>query len=98
MTLIIGLVIILFVMIMIMLIYNRFGNIENFTPFTSNPVRFIQSECMDSAPRHVRFNKNGGIMYVSNNQPTEGSCNSIKCPNQIDELATLGRDNHCWMC
>jgi len=95
MTLIIGLVIISFVII---IIYNRFSNIEKFTLFTANPVHFIKSECMDSAPRHVRFNKNGGIVYVSNHSPTEGLCNSIKCPNQIDELATLGRDNHCWMC
>ena len=71
---------------------------EHFDPISPYRINLIDSEWMDQAPRHVRFNHGMGIMYVSNKPPTESICNNIKCPKYIDKLATLGDNNHCWMC
>ena len=95
MILIIVLIIVLFALI---IQCNKNNDVEKFTLFTANPNHLIDSECMDSAPRHVRFSRNGGIVYVSNRPPTEAKCNKVECPRYIDKSVTLGNNNNCWMC
>lgn len=62
---------------------------------TTNPVTFVSRYNVDETPRHVLFNKSGGIMYISMNEPV--NAHQIKCPEFIDESVTLGRNNYCYL-
>lgn len=87
-----------FIIILFVLILVKYNRKENFTPISPYNIPLIDSEWMDQAPRHVKFSKGMGIMYVSNMSPTEQKCNNVKCPKYINKLITLGENNYCWEC
>jgi hypothetical protein len=90
--------IILLIIIVIIVLWMKYNKTENFMLLTVDPVHFIPSEWMNSAPRHVRLSRAGGIMYVSNTPPSESCCENVQCPYFIDKLTTLGDNNYCWKC
>lgn len=91
MYLIIGIIIIL----LICLLYSR---TEGFDPLlTVDSPNLIDVNYYENAPRNVRFNRGGGIMYVTNQQMPL-NCKQIECPDYVDESITLGKNNYCWQC
>lgn len=65
---------------------------------TANPVHLVPSSCIDDSIRHVKINKSGNIEYVSSNPPQESCCYQISCPDFVNVLTTLGKNNICWQC
>lgn len=91
--------VILIIAFVVFILYNYQQNTEHFTLFTANPVNFVSADCLNNAPRHVKFNKSGGMEYISHYPPTrKESCSLFKCPDYIDETVTLGNNNFCWSC
>ncbi len=92
------------------------GNIQSVdsnenTLFTAHPRRLVCSHDQNEWVKHVRLNEGGGIMYVSNNSPTEyPSCKLVQCPPLIKDSWTLKDKSHynpyplrddklkCWQC
>lgn len=88
-------IIILLIILLICLLYSK---TEGFDPLlTVDSPNLIDVNYYENAPRNVRFNRGGGIMYVTNQQMPL-NCNQIKCPDYIDESITLGKNNYCWQC
>lgn len=92
-------ILLLLTIILIVLLYYflKISKKEYF--LTANTAHLTCSKCLDSIARHIRFNHAGGIMYISNKRPPSSmNCKLCKCPNYINELATLGNKNYCWIC
>ena len=72
------------------------GKYEHFDMLlTANPIRMVHRSVFDDSPRHVKFNKNGGIMTISRHEPINAY--PMRCPNFVDEQLTLGENNFCWI-
>ncbi|QKF94330.1 hypothetical protein QKU48_gp0872 [Fadolivirus algeromassiliense] len=93
---------ILFVVLLIIIVIGCryfYGLAEHFTLFTANPINLVSVDCINNAPRHIKFNQSRGIEYVSNYPPTKKEqCMPTPCPENINKGVTLGDDNLCWNC
>ncbi|ARF09608.1 hypothetical protein Indivirus_1_231 [Indivirus ILV1] len=85
--------IVMIIIVLLILNYNctpeYFDNL-----FTVDSPIMIPSNIVDNMPRHVVFNKNDGIAYISMQQPINEK--NIKCPDFVDNYLTLGDNNFCW--
>lgn len=88
-------IIILFIILLICFFYNKS---ETFDPLlTIDSPNLINVNYIENAPRNVRFNRGGGMVYVTNQQMPL-NCKQMDCPEYIDESITLGKNNYCWQC
>lgn len=80
------------------------------TLFSAHPRKLVHSKNQNEWTKHIRLNDGGGVMYCSNNVPSESNCNSIQCPSLVQDLWTLKNIDHynpyplrkdklqCWQC
>lgn len=71
------------------------------TLFTAHPIKMICADSQDKKMKHARLNKQGGVMYISYNKPSESpTCKSTKCPVKVTFPYPPNRPDllTCWSC
>lgn len=88
----------LIIVLIILILYFLYTRTEGFDALlTVDSPTMVNVDYLESAPRNVRFNKSGGIMYVTN-QRMPNNCLRMNCPSYVNESVTLGKNNYCWKC
>jgi len=81
------------------------------TVFSAHPNKLVCSFDQNEWTKHIRLHHSGGVMYTSNNPPSEvPSCKQVTCPPLVKDLNTLKERDHfnpyplrkdklkCWQC
>ena len=100
---------IIFIFLLFLLYFLKNRSLEYFDSddyddllFTDYTKKFMSSKYLDHLPKHMRLNKTGGLMYISNSIPSEGGCYPVKCPPLVKDDLTPGCYNNqnltCWKC